>query len=45
MPLRLLIEVLKNVGDHGRDALRVHVGAVGINAFNVVVVDAVSHAE
>ena len=43
--LRLLVEVFEDVGDHGRDALRVHVGAVGIDAFDVVVVDAVSHAE
>ena len=45
MPLRLLVEVFEDVGHHGRDALRVHVSAVGIDAFDVVVVDAVSHAE
>ena len=45
VPLRLLVEVLKNIGDHGRDTLRVHVGAVGIDAFNVVIINAVSHAE
>ena len=45
VPLRLLVEVFEDVGDHGRDALRVHVGAVGIDAFDVVVVDAVSHTE
>ena len=43
--LRLLVEVLEDVGDHGRDALRVHVCAVGIDAFNVVIIDAVAHAE
>ena len=45
VPLRLLIEVLEDVGDHGRDALRVHVCAVSIDAFDVVVIDTVAHAE
>ena len=45
VPLRLLIEVLEDVGDHSRDALRVHVCAVGIDAFDVVVIDTVAHAE
>ena len=45
VPLRLLVEVFEDVGDHRRDTLRVHVGAVGIDTFDVVVVDAVSHAE
>ena len=44
-PLRLLIEVLEDVGNYGRNALRVHVGALGIDAFDVVVIDTVAHTE
>ena len=45
VPLRLLVEVVEDVGDHGGDVLRVHVGAVGVDALHLVVVDTVAHSE
>ena len=45
VPLCLLVEVVEDVGDHGGDVLRVHVGAVGVDALHLVVVNTVAHSE
>ena len=45
VPFRLLVEALEDVGDHGSDVLRVHVGAVGVDAFHLAIVNTVAHSE
>lgn len=43
--LRLVVEVLEDVGDDRRDVCRVHVRTVGVDPLHLAVVDTVAHSE